>query len=86
MTVDFVRKVLEYLLKPPATAALGSPRYGLPGRVGTKKRRKLIAKLRKEKKNDQPIQERPILVPSAASPVLPISRKLPECRNHGDKS
>lgn len=45
-TVEFVRQVLEYLLAPPATAALGAPHFGLPGRVGTETRRKLIKKLR----------------------------------------
>lgn len=48
MTVDFVQKVLNYLTNPPASTALGRPHYGLPGRVGTKTRRKLIKKLKKE--------------------------------------
>lgn len=40
----------EYLMNPPATRALGAPRYGLPGRVGTKKQRKLAKKLSKQQK------------------------------------
>lgn len=39
-----LQKALDYLKNPPATVALGAPRYAAPGRVGTKKRRKLIAK------------------------------------------
>lgn len=31
----------QYLTLPPAIAALGHPQYGFPGRVGTKKQRKL---------------------------------------------
>lgn len=46
-TVEFVSAILDYLKNPPATQALGSPHYGLKGRVGTKKRRKLIKKLKK---------------------------------------
>jgi hypothetical protein len=48
-TVEFVSAILEYLKYPPATAALGKPHYGLPGRVGTAVRRKLIKKLKKSK-------------------------------------
>ena len=36
----------EYLTNPPATAALGGPHYGYPGRIGTKKHRKLLKRLR----------------------------------------
>lgn len=48
MTLDFVRKVLDYLIYPPATTALGTPTYGFPGRVGTILRRKLIKAKRKQ--------------------------------------
>jgi len=48
-TIDFVTKILEYLKNPPATATLGHPHFGLPGRVGTATRRKLIQKLKKQK-------------------------------------
>ena len=41
---------VEYLTNPPATAALGAPRYGLPGRVDTKKQRRLAKRLRKQQK------------------------------------
>jgi hypothetical protein len=40
---------INYLADPPATRALGAPRYGLVGRVGTKKQRKLAKKLAKQK-------------------------------------
>lgn len=39
---------LTYLLQPPAVLALGYEHHGLPGRVGTKRQRKLARKLRKE--------------------------------------
>ena len=35
-----------YLVSPPAVIALGGPCYGLPGRAGTKKQRKLAKKLK----------------------------------------
>lgn len=38
---------VAYLTNPPATSALGYAHHGLPGRVGTKKARKLARKLRK---------------------------------------
>lgn len=47
LTVEMCQKILDYLLNPPATQALGAPRYGLPGRVNTKKQRKLYKKLQK---------------------------------------
>jgi hypothetical protein len=42
-----LQAAVAYLLNPPATEALGGPHYGLPGRVDTKKKRKLIAKMKK---------------------------------------
>lgn len=42
-----LQAAVEYLLHPPATQALGQPHYGLPGRVGTKKQRRLINLLKK---------------------------------------
>ena len=42
-----IAAALQYLRYPPATAALGGPHHGLPGRVGTKKARKLARKIRK---------------------------------------
>lgn len=38
---------LEFLTNPPATQALGYEHRGLPGRVDTKKQRKLAKKLKK---------------------------------------
>lgn len=39
-----LRAGVEYLIAPPARVALGGPHYGYPGRVGTKKHRKLVRK------------------------------------------
>ncbi|SRR5579885_3000167 len=39
-------RAAKYLRQPPAVAAIG-PRYGLPGRVNTKKQRKLLKKIKK---------------------------------------
>lgn len=36
-----LRKAADYLENPPASRALGRDHFGLPGRVGTKKQRKL---------------------------------------------
>lgn len=47
LKLEWTKLALAYLLNPPATQALGGPRYGLPGRVGTKKQRKLYNKLKK---------------------------------------
>jgi hypothetical protein len=48
-TIELVTAILNYITNPPVSAALGRPHYGLPGRVGTETRRKLIKKLRKSK-------------------------------------
>lgn len=49
--VPFLESALEYLTNPPATYALGGvDHFGLPGKVGTKRQRKLAAKLKKESK------------------------------------
>lgn len=45
-----LQSAVEYLLHPPATTALGEPHYGLPGRVNTKKSRKLAKKFKKQQK------------------------------------
>jgi len=42
-----LQAAVAYLLNPPATIALGAPHYGMTGRVGTKKQRKLIKKMKK---------------------------------------
>lgn len=42
-----------YLMNPPVTLALGREVYTAPGRVGTKRRAKLLAKLKKGS-NGQP--------------------------------
>lgn len=38
----------KYLTNPPAVAALGGAHYGYPGRIGTKKHRKMLRKERLE--------------------------------------
>lgn len=47
-TLPMIKRLVEYLTCPPAVAALGAPRYGLPGRIGTKKQKKLLKKLKAE--------------------------------------
>lgn len=42
-----IAAALRYLLNPPAPQALEYSHHGLPGRVGTKKARKLARKIRK---------------------------------------
>lgn len=44
--VERFRKALNYLLSPPATEALGRERFGLEGRMRTKKQRKKAAQIR----------------------------------------
>lgn len=44
---DLLLRLSQYLLNPPATLALGEQRFGLPGRVDTKKQRKLLKKAKK---------------------------------------
>jgi hypothetical protein len=43
--VTIVARLAQYVKNPPATAALGKPHYGYPGKVGTKTHRKLLKKL-----------------------------------------
>lgn len=45
-TIQMILRVALYIQAPPATLALGEPRYGLPGRINTKKARKLLQKLK----------------------------------------
>src|SRR5258708_5296198 len=48
-SIPWLLRAIEYLEHPPATSALGGPHFGLPGRVDTKKQRKLYKKLQKQK-------------------------------------
>lgn len=50
-----LQAAVAYLLNPPATMALGAPHYGMPGRVGTKKQRKLIKKMKKLDKQSKSV-------------------------------
>lgn len=47
-SVEILQRVISYLMNPPARAVFGAPHYGYPGRVTTKKHRKMIKKLRKQ--------------------------------------
>jgi hypothetical protein len=46
--LDLLLAAVAYLTSPPARQALGRIHIGYPGRIGTKKHRKMIAKLRKQ--------------------------------------
>lgn len=46
--LDLLLAAVAYLQDPPARKALGRIHVGYPGRIGTKKHRKLISKLRKQ--------------------------------------
>jgi hypothetical protein len=48
LAIEFLQRALEYLLNPPAIHALGYEHLGIPGRVGTKKARRLLRKRRAE--------------------------------------
>lgn len=46
--LDLLLAAIAYLRQPPARSALSRTHIGYPGRIGTKKHRKMIAKLRKQ--------------------------------------
>jgi len=46
--LDLLQAAVLYLQHPPAREALGRIHTGWPGRIGTKKHRKMLAKLRKQ--------------------------------------
>src|SRR6266576_131793 len=46
-SLKLLMAAVHYLQYPPARAALGDVHLGYPGRIGTKKHRKMLAKLRK---------------------------------------
>lgn len=48
--LDLLLAAVAYLQNPPARKALGRIHIGYAGRIGTKKHRKMIAKLRKQEK------------------------------------
>ena len=45
--IEIVRRLNNYLQKPPASQALGYDHYGYSGRVGTKKHRSMLKRLRR---------------------------------------
>ena len=58
-SIDRLQKAIAYLTSPPAILALGAPRYGLPGRVGSKKQRALSKKLERQRliKSQKPLDK-----------------------------
>ena len=44
---DWIARMAVYMADPPAVKALGHKHFGYPGRVGTKKHRKMLKKLKK---------------------------------------
>jgi len=50
-SLDRLQAAVAYMTNFPATSALGAPRFGLPGRTGTKAQRKLAKKLAKQQKS-----------------------------------
>jgi len=50
--LDLLLAAVAYLQSPPARKALGRIHIGWPGRIGTKKHRKMIAKLRKNNEHN----------------------------------
>lgn len=46
--LDLLKACVAYLENPPATEAFGQARYTAPGKVGTKKRTKLLKKSREK--------------------------------------
>lgn len=47
-TVDMFQAAVEYLRNPPMTAVFKKERFTVPGKVGTKKRAKLLKELRNQ--------------------------------------
>jgi len=50
-SVEILQKVIDYLTNPPARIVFGHPHIGYPGRVTTKKHRKMLRKLAKQTAN-----------------------------------
>lgn len=48
--IGLISRLVLYLSSPPATQALGGETFGYPGKTGTKKHRKLLRKLAKQKR------------------------------------
>jgi Recombination endonuclease VII len=54
--IVLLRAAVAYLFTPPARRALGAIHFGYPGRIGTKKHRKMLKKLKKlSEKSSDPI-------------------------------
>ena len=48
--IGLISRLVLYLSSPPATQALGEEVFGYPGKTGTKKHRKLLKKMAKQKR------------------------------------
>ena len=60
-TLDELKRAVTYKESPPARAIFGAPHFGWPGDVTTKKHRKMLKKLAKEKQiEDRKNPETPI--------------------------
>lgn len=46
LTLAKAKRIYDYLKSPPATRALGAPRYGKVGRVTNKRRKRVVKKKR----------------------------------------
>jgi hypothetical protein len=64
--LDLLIAAVAYLQDPPARKALGRIHYGWPGRIGTKKHRKMLAKLRKQE--ESVIANSKVAVPGKQTP------------------
>jgi recombination endonuclease VII len=67
-SIVLIRAALAYLLDPPARAALGYTHLGYPGRVGTKKHRKMLKKVKKLVQQTKPFMETANVNPTKPSP------------------
>ena len=46
-SIEILAIVIQYLQDPPARTVFGQPHYGYPGRVTTKKHRKMLKRIKK---------------------------------------
>ena len=49
-SIEKMAAAVEYLTNPPFTVTLGKSRYSAPGKVGSKKRAKLLLKMKQKEK------------------------------------
>lgn len=68
VSIETYTRVIAYLRYLPATAALGAPHYGLPGRVGTSMARKRALARKRDKELAQ--------AAAALKNVMPVTARL----------